>query len=70
MTDDLTTTEKQIFNSFQITKEFRSSTWSPRPWGMCIEPRYNRRGRVKIYTEEEIILYRMKQMKHTTLCGN
>jgi hypothetical protein len=63
MTSKLTPKEQQIFNSFGILSEFKSSTWSPRPWGRCINPRYKQSSRVKVYTEEEIFVYQMKQIK-------
>lgn len=71
MTEDTKLTkEKQIVNSFGIVDEFKCSFWSPRPWGRSYTSRYNRPGKAKRYTPEEIIVYRMKQLKHTTFCGN
>ena len=61
----MTPKEKQIVNSYGILDEFNCSNWSPRPWGRCINPRYKRSSKVKVYTEEEIFVYRMKQIKQT-----
>ena len=59
----ITPKEKQIVNSYGILDEFNCSTWSPRPWGRSVTSRYKRSGKVKVYTEEEKLVYRMKQIK-------
>jgi hypothetical protein len=56
--------ERQINNSFQIVEEFTKNPcgpFVPRSWKMNNLVKYNQHGPVKIYTEEEIFLYKIRQ---------
>jgi len=62
--------ELQINNTFQIAEDFSGGICPPRPWKQNNPPRFNQPGKVKVYTEEEIFLYQLKQMKPNTFYGN
>jgi len=62
--------ELQINNSFQILKEFCPRLPSYMAPKKSNYPEFNQPGKVKVFTPEEIILYRMKQTKLTTYGGN
>ena len=62
--------ECQINNTFQIVEDFERSIYFLPSWRRNNPPQFNQPGKVKIYTPEEIIVYQMKQLKHTTFCGN
>ena len=62
--------EREINNTYQIVEDFKPGFCPPRPWKRNNVAIRNRPGKVKVYTEKEIFLYMIKNIKATTLCGN
>ena len=62
--------ELQINNTFQIKEDFKKTLFFFHSWRRNNLSKFNQPSKVKIYTSEEIIVYQMKQLKHTTISGN
>ena len=62
--------ELQINNTFQIVENFSGGTCPPRPWRQSCSSKHNHPGKVKVYTPEQIFLYKLKQAKPNTFYGN
>ena len=62
--------ELQINNTFQIVEDFSNGACPPRPWRQPNVSKFNQPGRVKVYTPEEVLLYKLKHAKPNTFYGD